>query len=304
MKPTLLILAAGIGSRYGGVKQMDKIGPSGESIIDYSIYDAIKAGFGKVVFVLNQRIEKDFMEMIEPKIKGRIEVDHVLQEIDNVPEGVEISSERKKPWGTGHAILVAKDKIKEPFAAINADDYYGPHAFSLINEFFNSINPKTNQYCMVGYKLANTLSEHGSVSRGVCNIDNEDFLREVVEHTKIERTGNTIGFQDAEGNWDMLPANNIVSMNFWGFTPGIFDFLEKGFEGFIRQNVNDPKAEYFIPSVVTELIQNLDATVRVLKSNDRWFGVTYKEDKQASVNRINMLVADGVYPDDLWALRM
>ncbi len=302
MKPTLLILAAGIGSRYGGVKQMDKIGPSGESIIDYSIYDAIKAGFGKVVFVLNRKIEIDFMEMILPKLKGKIEVEYVLQEVDNIPEEFEINPERIKPWGTGHAILVAKDKIQEPFAAINADDYYGPSAFAMVSEFFNSIDPKTNQYCMVGYKLANTLSEHGSVSRGVCNIDNEGFLRQVTEHTKIEKTNDAIGYQDENGNWDMLPGNSIVSMNFWGFTNGIFDFLEEGFEAFIRENAYDPKAEYFIPSVVTELIQKMDATVKVLKSSDQWFGVTYKEDKQASVSRINKLVEECVYPTSLWSV--
>ncbi len=301
MKPTLLILAAGIGSRYGGVKQMDQIGPSGESIIDYSVYDAIRAGFGKVVFVINSRIEQEFKEVFEEKLKGKIDTKYVLQEITDVPQDYEIHPERKKPWGTAHAVLVAKDKIREPFAVINADDFYGANAFRLITEFFNSIDPTSNQYAMVTYQLGKTLSEHGSVSRGVCAIDNEGFLREVVEHTKIEKIQGNIGFADENGNWDLLSENTFVSMNFWGFTPGLFKYLEEGFDRFIRDNAHDPKAEYFIPSVVTDLINNMEATVRVLKSSDQWFGVTYKEDKSLSIKKVRELVEKGLYPENLWA---
>lgn len=300
MKPTLLILAAGIGSRYGGVKQMDQIGPSGESIIDYSIYDAIRAGFGKVVFVINKKIEKDFKEVFEKKLEGKIQTEYVLQEVSDVPADYEIHPERKKPWGTAHAVLVAKDKIDEPFAVINADDFYGAGAYKLLSEFFSSIDPNSNRYAMVAYQLGKTLSEHGTVSRGVCSIDNEGFLREVIERTKIQKKGESIGFEDENGNWDLLPESTWVSMNFWGFTPGLFDYLEKGFDEFIRKNAHDPKAEYFIPSVVTELIDSMEATVRVLKSEDQWFGVTYKEDKAASIQKVKELVAEGKYPDNLW----
>lgn len=300
MKPTLLILAAGIGSRYGGVKQMDRIGPSGESIIDYSIYDAIRAGFGKVVFVINKKIEKDFKEIFEKKLKGKIETEYVLQEVTNVPVDYEIHPDRKKPWGTAHAVLVAKDKINEPFAVINADDFYGAGAYRVLVEFFKSIDPISNQYAMVAYELGKTLSEHGHVSRGVCTIDNEGFLREVVEHTRIEKVNNSIGYKDENNNWDYLPEKTYVSMNFWGFTPGLFGFLEKGFDQFIRQNAYDPKAEYYIPSVVTELINNMEATVRVLKSSDQWFGVTYKEDKEVTIKKIKELVEQGKYPPNLW----
>lgn len=300
MKPTLLILAAGIGSRYGGVKQMDQIGPSGEAIIDYSIYDAIRAGFGKVVFVINRKIEKDFKEVFEKKLKGKIQTEYVLQEITDVPQDYEIHPERKKPWGTAHAVLVAKEKISEAFAVINADDFYGAGAYELMAEFFNSIDPQSNRYAMVAYQLGKTLSEHGSVSRGICSIDNEGFLRDVVEHTKIEKLNNNIGFRDEKGNWDMLPESTWVSMNFWGFTPGIFNYLEKGFDAFIRANAHDPKAEFFIPSVVSDLIDRMEATFRVLKSRDQWFGITYREDKAATVENIRELIDNGAYPADLW----
>ncbi|MCF8234787.1 MAG: nucleotidyltransferase [Bacteroidales bacterium] len=301
MKPTLLILAAGIGSRYGGVKQMDRIGPSGESIIDYSIYDAIRAGFEKVVFVINKKIEKDFQEIFEKKLIGKIETEYVLQEVTDVPVDYEIHPDRKKPWGTAHAVLVAKkNKINEPFAVINADDFYGAGAYRMLVEYFNSIDPKSNQYAMVAYELDKTLSEHGHVSRGVCTIDNEGFLREVVEHTNIEKINNNIGYKDENGNWNYLPEKTYVSMNFWGFTPGLFDFLEKGFDQFIRENAYDPKAEYYIPTVVTELINNMEATVRVLKSSDQWFGVTYKEDKEDTIEKIKELVDEGKYPLNLW----
>jgi choline kinase len=300
MKPTLLILAAGIGSRYGGVKQMDGIGPSGESIIDYSIYDAIKAGFGKVVFVINRKIEADFKEVFEKKLNGKIKTEYVLQEITTLPEGVTLNPERTKPWGTAHAVLVAKDKINEPFAVINADDFYGSGAFKLLKQFFDSIDPTSKQYAMVGYELAKTLSENGTVSRGICTVDNEDYLQEVVEHTKIKMIDNNIGFDDGSGTWDMLSKDAYVSMNFWGFNANAFEYLEKGFETFLRQNANELKAEYYIPLLVSNLIESEDATVRVLKSKDQWFGVTYKEDKPTSIKKINKLIEEGSYPSNLW----
>lgn len=300
MKPTLLILAAGIGSRYGGVKQMDQVGPSGESIIDYSIFDAIRAGFGKVVFVINRKIESDFKEIFESKLKGRIETEYVLQELTDIPAGSNINPERIKPWGTAHAVYAARNVINEPFAVINADDYYGAGAYQLIAKFFESIDPASAQYCMVGYQLGKTLSDHGSVSRGVCTLDNEDFLRSVIERTRIEHNGTSIGFEDEHGNWDILPENTYVSMNFWGFTPGFFSFLEKGLTTFINEHAQDVKAEYYIPFEVSELINKMDATVRVLKSKDQWFGVTYQEDKPVTIEKINGLVQQGEYPDDLW----
>jgi len=302
MKPTLLILAAGIGSRYGGVKQMDQVGPSGESIIDYSVFDAIRAGFGKVVFVLNPKIIDEFMAIYEPRLQGKIETEYILQEISDVPNGVSVPEERIKPWGTAHAVLVAKDYINTPFAVINADDFYGANAFNLLFEFFQSIPIDSDQYAMVAYKLGNTLSDHGSVSRGICTVDNEDFLKYVVERTKIERIDNNIGFQDENNTFDILPEDTYVSMNFWGFTPGLFNYLEKGFVKFInkKENLENPKSEYFIPSVVTELIEGLNASVRVLKSHESWFGVTYKEDKETTIEKIAELVKEGKYPESLW----
>lgn len=300
MNPTLLILAAGIGSRYGGVKQMDKVGPSGESIIDYSIYDAIRAGFGKVVFVINKKIEKDFKEIFNRKLKDKIETDYVLQEINNVPEGIKYSSERVKPWGTAHAVLVAKDKIHEPFVVVNADDFYGAGSYKLIKEFFNDIDPEMPQYCLAGYKLSSTLSEFGSVSRGICSVDIEDFLSAVVERTDIQKLNNSIGYEDSNGNWDILPDDTPVSMNIWGFTPSIFKFLEFYFKDFISKNAGNPKAEFFIPAVINDLIKTSKATVRMLRSKDQWFGVTYKDDKHKTIEKIRKLVEQGDYPKNLW----
>ena len=301
MKPTLLILAAGIGSRYGGVKQMDKVGPSGESIIDYSIYDAIRAGFGKVVFVINKKIEKDFMEIFNRKLKGKVETDYVLQEINNIPEGIKYSSERVKPWGTAHAVLVTKDKIHEPFVVVNADDFYGTGSYKLIKEFFEDIDPEMPQYCLAGYKLSSTLSEFGSVSRGICSVDIEDYLSTVVERTDIQKLNNSIGYEDSNGNWDILPDDTPVSMNIWGFTPSIFKFLEFYFKDFISKNAGNPKAEFFIPAVINDLIKTSKATVRMLRSKDQWFGVTYKDDKHKTIKKIRKLVEQGDYPENLWA---
>ena len=299
MKPTLLILAAGLGTRYGGVKQMDKIGPSGESIIDYSIFDAIKAGFEKVVFVLNPKIEKDFKEVYEPRLKGKIKTDYVLQEITNIPEGIKFNPERVKPWGTAHAVLMAKDVINEPFAVINADDFYGRDAYFVMSEFLQQRKNDESFYSMVGYMLKNTLSDFGTVSRGICAVDNEGFLTDVVERTSIERKGDKVIYIE-DGKEFVIDENVLVSMNFWGFTPNFFPQLERDFRSFITENADKLKAEFFIPLVVNNLIKNKDAKIKVLKSTAQWFGVTYREDKPITIKQINKLVESGVYPENLW----
>jgi len=298
MKPTLLILAAGIGSRYGGVKQMDQIGASGESIIDYSVYDAIKAGFGKVVFVLNPKIEKEFKEIYETRLAGKIETAYVLQKVNAVPVGVPINTARVKPWGTGHAVLVAKDVINEPFAVINADDFYGRQAFKILGDFFTQTGGKANKYAMVGYKLGNTLSENGSVSRGVCQSKN-GFLTDVVERTSIANEDGIIMYSDNDKKVE-ISGESVVSMNFWGFSPRFFDQLESDFIDFIETNAHELKAEFYIPTVVNDLIENKEASIKMLTSDDKWFGVTYQQDKEVTIERVKELVDKGVYPNNLW----
>lgn len=298
MKPTLLILAAGIGSRYGGVKQMDKVGPSGESIIDYSIYDAIRSGFGKVVFVLNPKIIEDFRAVYAPRLKGKIESKFILQELENIPDGIEFNPERIKPWGTGHAVLVAKEYIDEPFAVINADDFYGRHAYQLIAGFLNERKNNDAEYAMVGYMLKNTLSEHGTVSRGVCRVT-DGFLTDVVERTSIRRKDDAVVFDD-DGQEHTIDEDAVVSMNFWGFTPKYFEQSENDFRKFITENADRLKAEFYIPTVVNKLIKSGEATCRVLTSEDHWFGVTYQEDKPVTITKIRQLVEEGIYPVNLW----
>ena len=298
MKPTLLVLAAGMGSRYGGLKQIDPIGPSGETIIDYSIHDAIKAGFGKIVFVIRECFEKDFKERFDDKLAGRIEVDYVAQEIGKVPLGSIYTSEREKPWGTGQAILMAKDCIKEPFAVINADDYYGVEAFTTISEYLtNSITEQEN--CMVGYQLGNTISENGFVSRGVCETNDKDHLTSVVERTHIESLENGIAYKEDE-KWIPLSGDTTVSMNFWGFTPSLFTHLESQFITFLKKEGDQLKSEFFIPSVVAQIIDEGNTQVKVLKSKAQWFGVTYREDKEKAIKAIGNLIEQGIYPAKLW----
>lgn len=299
MKPTLLILAAGLGSRYGGVKQMDKIGPSGESIIDYSVYDAIRAGFGKVVFVLNPAIEKDFREIYEPRLAGKIETAFVLQEINNIPDGIEFNAERVKPWGTGHAVMMAKEVINEPFAVINADDFYGRDAYQVLSDFLTTLSNDQTNYAMVGYLLKNTLSDFGSVSRGVCSNNDKGFLTDVVERTSIVRKNGKVYYTDGDTEV-AIDENSIVSMNFWGFTPKFFHQLDRDFRTFIAENAGQLKAEFFIPLVVNNLIKSNEASIKVLKSTAQWFGVTYQEDKPVTIQKIKELVAKGVYPENLW----
>lgn len=301
VRPTLLILAAGIGSRYGGIKQMDQVGPSGECLLDYSVYDAIRAGFGKVVFVISRSIEQDFKAFFGSRFAEKIEIDYVFQDLDDLPPGFSVPADRRKPWGTGHAILSARNAVRTPFAAINADDFYGASAYRLLADFFQAPSLRPMDFCMVGYRLANTLSEHGSVSRGVCRLDGQGHLQEVVERTAIERREAGIGFADDAGHWNLLPEDTFVSLNFWGFTPDCFPPLQDGFAAFLRERGEQPKAEYFIPSIVSHWVSRQAATVRVLRTEDSWFGVTYREDKPLTVERIRRLVDQGVYPENLWA---
>jgi UTP-glucose-1-phosphate uridylyltransferase len=301
MKPTLLILAAGIGSRYGSLKQLDHLGPSGETIIDYSIYDAIRAGFGKVVFVIKENIAKEFSEVFDAKLKGKIEIGYAYQEINKVPEGISYSSERQKPWGTGHAVMMAAGNINEPFAVINADDFYGRGSFKSLADFYKEWTPKKgNTYCMVGYELGKTLSEHGSVSRGVCKADGCSFLLNVIERTKIQRDAGGIAYIDENNASFYLDERTTVSMNFWGFTPSFFAHLEKGFAEFMKTNAQSPKAEFYIPTVINDLMKRKEASVRILPCSDQWFGMTYREDRDLVVSKIRELIEEGVYPADLW----
>jgi dTDP-glucose pyrophosphorylase len=301
MKPTLLILAAGIGSRYGGLKQLDQIGPSGEAIIDYSIFDAIRAGFGKVVFVIRETMLKDFSEVFGEKLSRKIKVEYVFQEISKIPEGIVYSKDRQKPWGTGHALLMARDNIHEPYAVINADDFYGCDSYKALADFYKEWTPqKRDTYCMVGYELGKTLSEHGSVSRGICKADGCSFLLEVTERTQIERDAHGIAYIDETGKSFYLNERTTVSMNFWGFTPSFFTHLESGFLEFIKTNANSPKAEFYIPAVINDLLKQKMASVRILPCTDQWFGMTYREDRKLVVSKIRELVNTGVYPDNLW----
>ena len=302
VKPTLLVLAAGMGSRYGSLKQMDGVGPNGEAIIDYSIYDAIRAGFGKVVFVIRHSFEKEFKEMFSPeRFGGRIEVDFVFQELDYLPEGFSVPEGREKPWGTNHALLMAKDVIKEPFAVINADDFYGADAYKVIGDYLSQLEESRNRYCMVGYQVNKTLSENGTVSRGVCTVDAEGNLTGMVERTQIERVNGTIVFHDG-GADEPLAEDTPVSMNLFGFTPDYFDYSEAFFKEFLAANIENLKSEFFIPLMVNKVISEGTATMRVLKTTSNWFGVTYKEDKPQLVAKIEELIEAGVYPRNLWNL--
>ncbi|MDR1866523.1 MAG: nucleotidyltransferase [Bacteroidales bacterium] len=299
-KPTLLVLAAGMGSRYGGLKQIDGLGPNEETIIDYSIYDAVQAGFGKVVMVIRKSIEDDFKQVFYRKYSGKINIEYVLQEIENVPEGAAYHPDRVKPWGTAHAVLMAADAVKEPFCVINGDDFYGADAFRQMASFLTQQKNEDTAYCMVGYQLARTLSDYGFVSRGICKTDENDLLLEVTECTQIKRIGSVICYKDAQEVNHPLPDKQIVSMNFWGFTPAYFKDLKESFGKFIRQNGNNLKAELYIPTVLSELIREKKASVKVLSSTAEWFGVTYKEDRSYVVDRLKTLTTRGIYPSPLW----
>ncbi len=301
MKPTLLILAAGIGSRYGSLKQIDKLGPSGERIIDYSVFDARRAGFGKVVFVIRKDIEKEFNEVFIENLARQIEIDYVFQELDNLPDGLVCPKERIKPWGTCHAVIVAKSKIKEPFAVINADDFYGFEAFESVAGFLKHVSSnESHEYCMVGYKLKNTLSEHGLVSRGVCETDLKGYLIKITEQTQIGRKNGLIFFRNQNGKDIFLHEDTIISMNCWGFTPSFFPVAEKMFEEFMIENIHNPKAEFYIPLVIDDIVKNKTGTVKVLDCNAKWFGVTYQEDKPSVIANLKNYVSRGLYPSPVW----
>lgn len=299
MKPALLILAAGIGSRYGGVKQMDRIGPGGESIIDYSVYDAIRAGFGKIVFVINKRIETDFRELWEPKLGGLIDHEFVIQDPEDLPAGFSLPADRVKPWGTGQAVLAARHAIDTPFAVINADDFYGSEAYELINSYLTREKSET-AYCMVGYRLMNTLSEHGSVSRGVCRFNNDRYLTHITEITNIARSDEAAGYENAAGEFEFLDSETLVSMNIWGFRTGLFARLQEDFKTFLKDNINITKAEFLLPSVINDMVSRKQASVKMLETGFAWFGVTYQEDKPATIEKVRAMVEQGQYPPSLW----
>ena len=301
IKPTLLVLAAGMGSRYGSLKQMDGVGPNGEAIIDYSIYDAIRAGFGKVVFVIRHSFEQEFREIFTPeRFGGRIAVEFVFQELDYLPEGCTVPEGRVKPWGTNHALLMAKEVIREPFAVINADDFYGAEAYAAIGAYLSQLATSHDRYCMVAYDLNRTLSENGTVSRGVCGVDGAGNLTSMVERTKIERMPDgRIVFHD-NGADEPLAEDTPVSMNLFGFTPDYFVHTERYFQEWFRTNPDHLKGEFYIPTMVNKLIAEGTSELRVLRSDAQWHGVTYKEDKPALVAAIAAMIAAGKYPEKLW----
>jgi hypothetical protein len=301
MKPTLFVLAAGMGSRYGGLKQLDGLGPSGETIMDYSIYDAIRAGFGKIVFVIRKDFEQDFRDKVLSKYEGHIPTELVFQAITDLPAGFTCPEERVKPWGTNHAVLMGKDVINEPFCVINADDFYGRDAFAVMGKYLAALpEGSKNDYSMVGFRVANTLSENGTVARGICSKDADENLTTVVERTEIMRVDGPVCYKDEEGKWVAVPDNTPVSMNMWGFTPDYFKYSEEMFVDFLKENISKPKAEFFIPLVVNNLITTGRANVKVLDTTAVWFGVTYAADRQGTVDRIKALVDAGEYPAKLF----
>lgn len=303
-KPVLVIMAAGMGSRYGGLKQIDPVDKEGNLIIDFSIFDALEAGFEKVVFIIKKSIEEDFKECIGDRMSKHVKIEYVYQETDDLPVGFEVPERRVKPWGTGHAILCCKNVVDGPFAVINADDYYGKTAFkSIYDQLSSQVDSEKYQYTMVGYELYNTLTENGHVARGVCYTDDKDKLVDIHERTRIEKHQDKAEYTEDDGKtWEYLPAGTIVSMNMWGFTSSILDELDKRFASFLEKNlpVNPEKCEYFLPFVVDELLKEGDAEVTVLKSVDRWYGVTYKEDKDMVVEAIQSMKDNGLYPERLW----
>ena len=303
MKPTLFLLAAGMGSRYGGLKQLDGLGPNGETIMDYSIYDAINAGFGKLVFVIRKDFEQDFKDKIISKYEGHIPCELVFQALDNLPEGFTCPEGRTKPWGTNHAVLMGADVIKEPFAVINCDDFYGKDSFRVMGKFLSALpEGSTGKYSMVGFRVGNTLSESGTVSRGICSTNEDGLLTSVVERTKIQRIDGVVKYIDDDGSWTATADTTPVSMNFWGFTPDYFDFSKTAFVEFLSdpKNMENIKSEFFIPLAVDKAINSGKATCKVLDTTSKWFGVTYPEDRQDVVDKIKALVDAGEYPEKLF----
>lgn len=298
-KPTLVILAAGMGSRYGGLKQIDVFTPEGDTIIDFSIYDALRAGFGKFVFIIRKSFEKEFKEIFNKKLEGKAEVAYVYQELENVPDKY-INPERTKPWGTGHALLMAKDVVKENFAIINADDFYGPEAFDVMAKSLMEKDKESYEFNTMAYLLKNTVSDHGFVSRGECDVNEKGFLTGVTERTHIEKIDGKLMRKEDDGTFVEIDENTVVSMNFWGFTPKCFEFGNQLFEQFLEETKTDLKAEFYLPSIVNEILKSGKASVEVLKSDAKWFGVTYKEDKEIVEKAIGELKKQNVYPRNLW----
>lgn len=300
MKPTLFVLAAGMGSRYGGLKQLDGLGPHGETIMDYSIYDAIKSGFGKVVFVIRKDFEDEFRKKILSKYENHIPTAVVFQSLNDLPEGFTCPAERTKPWGTNHALLMGENVINEPFAIINSDDYYGRNSFEVMADFLSGLKDSKDVYSMVGFKVGNTMSESGTVARGVCETENGN-LTSIVERTNIGYDADhKIFFEDENGKKQYLDPSTPVSMNFWGFTPEYFAHSKKAFVEFLKENINKPKSEFFIPMVINKLVKTQEATVKVLATDSKWFGVTYAADRQGVVDKFAELHKTGVYPEKMF----
>jgi NDP-sugar pyrophosphorylase family protein len=299
MKPTLLILAAGMASRYGSMKQVDGFGPHGETIIDYSIFDAINAGFGKIGFIIREEFAEPFKAIFEPKLKGRVETDYVYQSYDLKPFGIDKNIERAKPWGTAHAVLSARNQVHEPFCVINADDFYGADAYIKMANFLNT-EVADDKYSIIGYQVDKTLSDYGTVSRGVCEVDENGNMVAINERLKVYFAKDGSVVYEEDGKEIPLPSNTPVSMNFWGFTPAVFAKTEPLFKAFVAANENNPKAEFFIPLIGDELIKSGEASFKVIPTDAKWFGVTYKEDKPIVQKCISDLVAGGAYPENLW----
>lgn len=296
---SLVILAAGMGSRYGGTKQLDAVSENGETIMDFSLFDAIKAGFTKVVFIVRKDILEEVQNDFGKKLEGKVEVEYVIQETTKIPEKYR-DNERTKPWGTGHALLMAKNIVKENFCVINADDFYGYDAFKTIVSFLKQLDQNSNNYAMVGYPIINTLSDNGSVSRGETFVDENSNLKKIIERTSITKQRDNITFKTESGDEGVISKNTLVSLNFWGFTPTFFNYLEKEFDTFLEENYQEAKAEFFLPFVVDELIQKNISNVKVLSTTAKWMGVTYKEDKEIVVSKIKELINQSYYPSKLW----
>jgi len=301
MKPTLVVLAAGIGSRYGSLKQMDSFGPAGETIIEFSVYDALLSGFERIVFVISRAMEKDFSESFVKRFPAHVAIDYVIQEMEDLPEGFHVPEGRAKPWGTAHAVMAARHVVKEPFAIINGDDFYGRTSFQLVSDFLSQVGANENHFCMAGYSIRQTLSEHGTVSRGLCEVDENLFVTSIIERTKIGFTpSKEIAYQDETGQQVLVEGDPFVSMNIFGFTPAFFHWLQEYFVIFLRETGPDLKSEYFLPYILNKLIKEKKVTLKVLPTPEKWFGVTYKEDKPFVTQMLKELTSRGVYPSPLW----
>lgn len=299
MKPTLLILAAGMASRYGSMKQVDGFGPNNETIIDYSIYDAVRAGFGKVSFIIREEFLESFKSIFEPKLKGVVETDYIFQTFDLQKYGIDKIIERQKPWGTGNAVLEASNNVKEPFCVINADDFYGYDAFKKMADFLTT-DVREDNYCLIGYEVDKTLSEYGAVSRGICLVNAEGNLQEINERTKVYAKDGQIVYEEESGETTPLHEDARASMNFWGFTPAVFEQAKPMFKRFVEANEDNPKAEFFIPLIAEELVKTGKANFKVIPTSAKWFGVTYKDDKPIVQKSIAALIENGTYPSKLW----